>query len=176
MSRPIGTTYDIDIYTEAYGNWRGILFDKNGDVEKERERERTNPFNIKRDKEQGITYKKKQIQYVKGLKCRAIVYSRNFGGSYYNGTSKNYIINCGYYDKTIKKGDGKRMVRIGYRYIYGGTTKENKNKPNRLEVENNLKDAVKKLISTLKIKNFDKEKMIKEGLYHPDKKYEHMKW
>lgn len=46
----------------------------------------------------------------------------------------------------------------------------------RVQAENGLKQAVKKLIRTIKIKNFDRDRMQKEGLMHYDKEFKSTKW
>lgn len=123
------------------------------------------------DKETGVTYAKSWITYVNGLKCTGGVFSRGFGGSYYSGGVKFYGFACGYYDTTETKNDGKRILNVDYRYTH------NTKKPQEaIKREQTIKQAVKKAISTLKIKNIDKERMEKEGLMHYDKEFKSTKW
>lgn len=125
----------------------------------------------KNDKETGITYKKGWITYVNYLKCSGSVFSRGFGGSYYSGGVKFYSIKCGYYDTTETINDGKRTLVIDYRYTH------NTKKPQEAkEREQIIKKAVKKAVSTLKIKNMDIKRMEKEGLMHYDKEFKSTKW
>jgi len=123
------------------------------------------------DKEQGITYKKSWITYVNNLKCQGGVFSRGFGGSYYSGGVKFYGIRCGYYDTTETKNGGKRYLEIDYRYTHN--TKNPKETKYRERI---VKEALKKAISTLKIKNIDIPRMEREGLMHYDKEFKSTKW
>ncbi len=123
------------------------------------------------DKETGVTYQKSWITYVNNIKCQGGVFSRGFGGSYYSGGVKFYGIYCGYYDTSEPLNDGKRFLEIHYRYTH------NTKKPQEaIQKEKTIKDAVKKAISTLKIKTIDIKRMEKEGLMHYDKKFESTKW
>ena len=84
---------------------------------------------------------------------------------------KFYSIKCGYYDTTETINDGKRTLVIDYRYTH------NIKKPQEAkEREQTIKQAVKKAISTLKIKNIDIKRMEKEGLMHYDKEFKSTKW
>ena len=159
----------FSIYTNSYHKgWQDELFKKDGhyydsDITKE--------IFSKNDKDTGLTYKKGWITYVKYLKCTGGVFSRGFGGSYYSGGVKFYSIMCGYYDTTEKKNGGKRMLNIDYRYTH------NTKKPQEAKQrEQTIKKAVKKAISTLKIKNIDIKRMEKEGLMHYDKEFKSTKW
>ncbi|MDA3946722.1 MAG: hypothetical protein PF439_08600 [Helicobacteraceae bacterium] len=157
------------IYTSNYRKgWEDKLFDKNGhyydsDVE---EHEIS-----KIGKETGVTYSKQWIAYVNHMKCGSGVFSRGFGGSYYSGGVKFYSIACGYYDVTEVNDDGKRILNINYRY-----THNTKNPQEAKEAEHTVKQAAKKAILTLKIKNIDTQRMEKEGLMHYDKEFESTKW
>jgi hypothetical protein len=122
------------------------------------------------DKETGISYRKRWVSYLNDMKCQGGVYSRGFGGSYYSGGVKFYTIICGYYDTTETKNDGQRMLSINYRYTHNTKTTEG------IQREKTVKQAVKKAISTLKIKNIDIPRMEKEGLMHYDKVFESTKW
>lgn len=129
-----------------------------------------------RDKEQGIGYKRLWIVYANGMKCLGGVFSRNHGGTPADVAIKDYSINCGYYDIQ----EGKQILIIDYRYNYAGGNirlQQDKNTPQselltRDQAELQLKQAVKKLVSTLQIKNLDRERMEREGLMHYDKQYE----
>ena len=180
-----GSRYTINIQTFPF-KWMpiDILFDKDGDYE-ERARIADNSEYIKnRNKEQGISYDHDETQYLKNMKCLGTVFSRNHGGTIYSATTKNYSITCGYYDKTIKESDGKRLLLVDYKYNYtSGNTRLQKDKDLKREqlvtqaqAENGLKQAVKRLVRTIKIKNFDRDRMQKEGLMHYDKEFESTKW
>lgn len=177
-----GSEYEINIQTYPY-NWMpiDILFDKEGeyfDSDKKIEKYSEN------DKEQGIKYKKGWVTYITGLKCTGGVFSRSYGGTLYSATTKNYSITCGYYDKTETKDDGKRILSVDYKYNYAFNKsrlqKDTKLKREELlteqQAEDGLKQAVKELVKTIKIKNLDRERMEKEGLMHYDKVFESTKW
>ena len=160
---------EFSIYTSDYRKgWQDEFFKTDGyyydsDVKKE--------VFTKNNIETGVTYKKGWIIYVNNLKCAGRVFSRGFGGSYYSGGVKFYSITCGYYDTTETNNDGKRILNIDYRYTHN--TKEPKEAKRK---EKKTKDAVKKAISTLKIKNIDIPRMEEEGLMHYDKEFESTKW
>ena len=171
-----GFDYEIHIRTQPYrdGVVNRQLFDKDSliddsDVHEDSISERSRAM--------GVTYEKGWISYIKGMRCAGGVFSRSFGGNVYSATSKNYSIGCGYYDKKF----GKRILNISYRY-YGGTgdtklqgSQDEKNITPK-EAEEELKEALKEILQTLHIKRFDKERMIQEGLYHPERKFESTKW
>jgi len=162
-----------------------ILFDKNGDYEARRKYLKNTPETLAQNKEQNITYDKGETQYVLGMKCLGTVSSRGYGGSLYDATSKNYSITCGYYDTTEPKNNGKRALRIEYSYQYANpdNTRLQKDKdlkasqiPTSKDIGDYLKAQVKQIISTIRIKNFDRQRMEKEGLMHYDKKFKSTKW
>jgi hypothetical protein len=185
FSSPKGASYDLEISTDPYRWWKlDILFDKDGDYEARSDYLQNTPETLARNKEQRISYSKDETQYLNGLKCIGSVFSRSSGGSAYSLNSKNYSITCGYYDKTVTEDEGKRILRIGYTYRYaGGSSRLQKDEdvtkdemPSVSSIEKNLKDDIKALISTLHIKNLDKERMEKEGLMHYDQEYKSTKW
>ena len=169
-------TFDIVFRTQPYrdGEIYQLLFDKNAQYW---DSDKIPEIYDKRDKEQGISYKKGWVAYIQGMKCLGNVFSRSFGGNAYSATSKNYNILCGYYDKQ----EGKRILEISYRYYGGiGDTKlqgsQDEKNITPKEAEEELKEALKEILQTLHIKCFDKEKMIQEGLYHPERKFKSTKW
>ncbi len=172
-SRPKGASYTIEFQTYPF-KWMliNILFDKDGDYEASNKRA---DILTENNKEQGIGYKKSWTVYVADLKCLGGVFSRSRGGVLKSLSSKNYSLTCGYYDKV----EGRRLLIVDYRYSYAGNElrlQKDKNIPRSelptvKQVEDGLKQAVKKLVSTIKIKNLDRERMEKEGLMHYDKKF-----
>jgi len=177
-----GTTYDIEVQAYPF-KWMSIdvLFDKNGDYEA---RHKQAVIADEIDKEQNINYQKAWTTYVDSLKCLGSVFSRNHGGTLYSARTKNYSITCGYYDKTETENDGKRILRVAYKYNYANDKsrlqKDTNLKREELltakQAEDGLKQAVKELVKTIKIKNFDRERMEKEGLMHYDKEFKSTKW
>jgi len=176
-----GSTYHIRV--ESIDYWISPnLFDKNADYEAIF-RDLVQ-YRKKRNEEQRITYSKDEVQYIQGMKCHGTVFSRNYGGSAYDATSKNYSITCGYYDTKELKNDGKRALRIEYRYQYANpdNTRLEKDKdlkasqiPSAQVIEEKLKQQVKQIIKTIKIKNFDMARMQQEGLIHK-RKFKSTKW
>ena len=128
------------------------------------------------EKEQGIGYIRNWTSYAMGLKCAEGVFSRSQGGLMTPISNKNYSLLCGYYDRT----EGMRLLSIRYRYNYAGGTvrhESDKNTPQEElltldQAELGLKQAVKKIVATLKIKNVDWERMQREGLVYVGKEYE----
>src|SRR3990167_963940 len=127
------------------------------------------------DREQGIGYVRQWTVYAMGMKCTEGAFSRSQGGLMASVSNKNYGLSCGYYHKL----EGKRLLSISYRYNYasGEIRHQNDKDTPRDELltleqaELNLKLAVKKLITTIEIKNFDRERMEREGLMHYDEEY-----
>jgi len=162
---------EFQIYTSKYmgGAYEPEFFRKDGyyydtDIDGQK------PF-TENDKRTGLTYRKSWVTYVNNIKCSGGVFSRGFGGSYYSGGVKFYGIYCGYYDLQESKNDGKRFLEIHYRYTHNTQKAEE-----AIEREKLVKDAVKKAVSTLKLKNIDIPRMKKEGLIHDDKEFESTKW
>jgi len=88
-----------------------------------------------------------------------------------------YKIYCGYYDK----GKGKRVLSVKFEYKNAVVDSKESNfskisksgiMPHVQPVENLTKQAAKQIISTIRIKNLDRERMEREGLMHYDKKFE----
>ena len=177
---PKGATFTITIHTDPEIHSDIMTFKKNFNYEESFKKSYSAQETKDSHKEQGIYYAYSQTQYIKGMKCYVYVRAGENILKQNGNTIKSYDTWCGYYDKNNEK----RRLRISYdlQYYPGNIRLEkDKNTPTnqiipRDKMELKLKQQVKKLIDTLKIKNFDKQKMIKEGLYHPNKKYEHMKW
>ena len=174
-----GSTYHIKVYTQPFKvSPHEILFDKNGDYEAGYEAIKNDPEHRAIHKEQNINYDEYETQYVLGMKCWGTVFARGAKGMM--AGQKYYSITCGYYDKD----EGKRRLRIEYSYIYAGENlrlqQDSGLKTNELltheQVERELKDAVKSIVGSLEIKNFDYEKMRREGLLHPNKPFVSTKW
>lgn len=127
------------------------------------------------DREQSIGYVRNWTSYAMGLKCIEGVFSRSHGGLMASISSKNYGLSCGYYDKT----EGRRLFVLRYRYNYaGGPVRHEADKDTPREelltleqAEMGLKQAVKKIVTTLQIKNMDRERMQREGLLSEGRDY-----
>ena len=149
-----------------------VYFNKNADIDFEVKQEaiRNLPDNIASDKEQGVNYRRSQTTYVQGLKCNNTVYSRSYGGSLYDASSKDYRLSCGYYHKT----EGRRGLDIVYRY-YGASNSDGTATPVLNDAERELKQGLKEVLENLVLKDADWARMRKEGLLH-DKPYQTIKW
>ena len=90
----------------------------------------------------------------------------------------------GYYDKIEIENDGKRILRVTYKYNYASNKSRLQKDLNlkrdelltKQQAEDGLKEALKELVKTIKIKNFDRERMEKEGLMHYDKEFKSTKF
>jgi hypothetical protein len=128
------------------------------------------------DREQGIGYKREWINYAQGMKCGEGVFSRSHGGLMSAITSKNYTLTCSYYNTAGEK----QLISISYRYNYAGGSVRHENDQDTpreellslQQAELDLKQAVKRLVDTLNIKNMDRRRMEQEGLLHNNKTYE----
>lgn len=169
-----GVTYDITVQSYPYSDTDYFnYFDKSAEYVQVRN---DNEMKLgEKAREQGIGYVRQWTSYAMGLKCVEGVFSRNSGGFMASVTSKNYGISCGYYHKT----DGRRVIDISYRYNYaGGPVRHEADKDTPREelltleqAEMGLKQAVKKIVTTLQIKNMDRERMQREGLLYEGRDY-----
>lgn len=140
----------------------------NSDFDKNYGRRFTKPDFLKRSKIQGITFFEKWTTHINGIHCMANSYLQGIGGSYAPTGSKTTHIDCGYYDRTISENDGMRMISIRYTInFYASTADEQK-----IENERYLKEAVKQIAESIKIKNLDVERMEEEGLMFYDKPFD----
>ncbi|AQW81919.1 hypothetical protein CPIN17260_1644 [Campylobacter pinnipediorum subsp. pinnipediorum] len=117
-------------------------------------------------------YHKRYINYIAGLKCYTISLSTNIGMGLGNRLNS---ITCPYYNK-----DGEEMaIMVHYDFIFttGGTvlegSKQSSTKNYTLQQMNYaFKQDVKEIFDSLEIYDIDKDRMIKQGMYYPDKKYD----
>ncbi len=177
-----GSNLTFHIFTDHYYESNGRnFFDKNLEYfDSDKKIRKLTKKEIKSDRQYGVTYQKDWIAYVNGLKCEGGVEIRGGGIGV-----KWYYISCAYYDRTWKENDGKRTLKVQYRYNYMSdyynSLLQDKGVPRekwftREEAEAILKDAVKQAVKTLKIKNIDIPRMEREGLMHYDKEFESTKF
>lgn len=158
---------DVTISTDNYISSEDDYY-LNSDFDEGYGRYFTNLDELKRDRIQGITFHEMWTTYIYGIHCRANSYLQGIGGSYAPTGSKTTHIGCGYYDKTISENDGMRMISIRFTInFYASTADEQK-----MENERYLKDAVKQIVESIKIKNLDVERMEAEGLMFYDKSFD----
>lgn len=120
-------------------------------------------------KERGVTYSKKYVDYIGGLKCGTDVESSNIAMGVGN---KEYYTVCAYYDMT----GAKKRIDIFYDYTYtnrgikydGDKTSSNVS-PQIMQEQ--FKQDIKEIFDSLIIHDMDRERMKKEDLLY-DKKYD----
>ena len=120
-------------------------------------------------KERGVTYSKKYVDYIGGLKCGTDVESSNLA---LGVGSKRYYTVCGYYDVN----GAKKRIDIFYNYTcthsgtkYDSDTKSSSITPEAMQLQ--FKQDMKAIFDSLVIHDMDRERMRKEGLLH-SKKYD----
>jgi len=164
-------TFNIQIRTAPKSSPK-LYFDKNADYDDIGEKSINSERNKKINKRQGITYDNYWTSYINGLKCYGSVFLRGIGGSYAPSGYKQYNIRCGYYHKTEAEYDGRRTIGIEY----SATFSNNASDEQKLQKLQALKEAVKQIVNTIKIKDMDIDRMQAEGLLHPGKKFESTQW
>ena len=152
-------------------NGTEIFFDKDADYETLPRNPDGSPKLMLARYYKHIIYSRKweRITYLDGLKC--------IDNMYIGIGSKSYKMYCGYYDKTSVK----RILRITFTYDSPIFSQKRLNHnmivktgdaPSVQPIESLLKQATEQLISTIKIKNMDRERMEREGLIYHGKTYE----
>ena len=120
-------------------------------------------------KEKGVSYKKKYVDYIGGLRCGTDVESSSpaLGVGF-----KKYYTVCGYYDTN----GNKKRVDIMYHYIssFNGTKFQSDTTStiaSGKDIDTLFKQDMKAIFDSLVIHDMDRERMSKEGLLY-DKKYD----
>ncbi len=158
---------ELDVSTDDYF-YSNNKYYFSSDFSEDYGREFTQEEKIKRNKMQGIKREELWTTYINGIHCKAVSKSNNFGGSYAPTGHKSTYIRCGYYDKTVSKNDGMRMISIRYSINFYASNTDKQN----LEKELYLKNTVWQVVKSIKIKNLDVERMEAEGLMFYDKSFE----
>ncbi len=166
MSEDVGITVSIP---ERLKESTEKFLIKNFDYEKWAQEVLVRPDIVANMKERGISYKKKYIDYIGGLKCGTDVESANIALGVGN---KKYYTVCGYYDKA----GAKKRIDIFYNYTYAhnGTKYDGDTKSSTVTheaMQRQFKQDIKAIFDSLVIHDMDRDRMSKEGLLH-DKKYE----
>jgi hypothetical protein len=142
---------------------------KSFDYEKWAQNVLARPDIVANMKERGVTYSKKYIDYIGGLKCGTDVESSNIAMGV--GHTKYYTV-CGYYDVN---GTKKRIdIFYNYTYTHSGTKNDRDTKSSSItpqDMQKQFKQDMKAIFDSLVIHDMDREKMNKEGLLH-NKKYD----
>lgn len=146
---------------------------KNFDYEKWAQEVLNRPDIVANMKERGVSYSKKYVDYIGGLKCGTDVESSNLA---LGVGSKRYYTVCGYYDTV----GAKKRIDIFYNYTYthNGTKYDSDTKSSSVTpdaMQNQFKQDMKAIFDSLVIHDMDRERMSKNGLL-PNKKYEIQEW
>ncbi len=151
-----------------------MLYKKTNDQMEEYERNyQMTDWEKKNNAERGVTYVKRYVDFVGGLKCATRVESSNIALGI--GT-KSYQTNCNYFDNQ----GGAKNIHLDYRYTYThrGTRAEGDTKSSAVSPEimqQQFKQDMKAIFDSLVIHDMDRERMAKEGLLH-EKKYQIQEW
>ncbi|MCW8895949.1 hypothetical protein [Sulfurimonas sp.] len=142
---------------------------KNFDYEKWAQDVLSRPDIVANMKERGVTYSKKYIDYIGGLRCGTDVESSNLA---LGVGSKRYYTVCGYHDVN----GAKKRIDIFYNYTYTNRgTKFEADKTSSTTtpqaMQKQFKQDMKAIFDSLVIHDMDRERMSKEGLLH-NKKYD----
>lgn len=145
------------------------FFIKSFDYEKLAQDVLARPDIVANMKERGVSYSKKYVDYIGGLKCGTDVESSNLA---IGVGSKRYYTVCGYYDIN----GAKKRIDIFYNYTY--THRDTKFEADKTSstitpqaMQQQFKQDMKAIFDSLIIHDMDRERMSKEGLLH-DKKYD----
>ena len=123
----------------------------------------------KNNAERGVTYVKRYVDFIGGLKCATRVESSNIAMGV---GSKSYQTNCNYFDNQ----NGAKNIHFDYTYTYThSNTKYDTDKSSSIysaqTMQLQFKQDIKAIFDSLVIHDMDREKMSKEGLLY-DKKYD----
>jgi hypothetical protein len=137
-------------------------------------------WQIKNDKETGVLYTKRWVDYIHGMKCAAVAFSRSVGGEWLpGGVTKNYQTFCSYYDLEGNKRDLHILSHYFYHPGSAATFEENgqekKVRMTQEMVENEYKFTMSQLYDSLEVKTFNTQMMKEQGLLY-DRKYEIPVW
>lgn len=140
------------------------FFIKDFDFEKWAQEVLNRPDIVANMKERGVSYSKKYVDYIGGLKCGTDVESSNLA---LGVGSKRYYTVCGYYDTA----GAKKRIDVFYNYTYthngtkfDGDTKSSSVTPEAMQQQ--FKQDMKAIFDSLVIHDMDRERMSKEGLLH----------
>lgn len=146
---------------------------KNFDYEKWAQEVLNRPDIVANMKEKGVSYKKKYVDYIGGLKCGTDVESSSpaLGVGF-----KKYYTVCGYYDTN----GNKKRVDIMYHYIssFNGTKFQSDTAStitSGKDIDTLFKQDMKAIFDSLIIHDMDRERMQQEGLLY-ERKYEIQPW
>lgn len=154
---------------------RGVL-----EALEEEQKKLPNAWQIKNDQETRSFGREYWVDYVHGMKCTSVSFSRGEGGTWLpGGKVKFYDTYCAYYDLQAKP----RVFSASAFYFYHpGSSEETVIdgekfgvRLSQADVEHEFKQSLAFMLRSLKIINFNAPMMKQKGLLY-DKEYEIPKW
>jgi len=173
---------NIELYDHPSRNPKGeTMLDRTVLASLEEEQKKLpNAWQIENDLETRTFGRKYWVDYVHGMKCTSVSYSRGEGGTWQpGGKVKFYQTYCAYYDLQEKP----RVFRSSSFYFYHpGSSEETVIdgekfgvRLSQADVEHEFKQSLAFMLRSLKIINFNAPMMKQKGLLY-DKNYEIPKW
>ena len=139
----------------------------------------TNKASISSNEDAGFKYVQYDVAYIAGMRCRVFVKSYVDPKTHTDGYFKRVNYTCGYYSK----GSIKKKMFLLYTVINVSAHPEISQKEygltetiTRAQADPLVKSLTAQFVKTLKITDMDVEKMKKEGLYFPNKKFKPTKF
>lgn len=147
--------------------------DTSNQMEKYEQNYKMSDWGKKNNVERGVSYVKRYVDFIGGLKCATRVESSNIALGV--GT-KSYQTNYNYFDNQ----NGAKNIHLDYSYTYthSGTKYDSDTKSSSVTPEamqHQFKQDMKAIFDSLVIHDMDRARMSKEGLLH-DQKYETKEW
>ena len=134
----------------------------------------TNKASIESQAEAGFKYVKNDVAYIAGIRCRVFINSHVDPKTHTDGYYKQVNYTCGYYSK----GSIKKKLFLLYAGIQVSAHPEISQREygltetiTRAQADPLVKSLTAQFVKTLTITDMDIEKMKKEGLYFPNKKF-----
>jgi hypothetical protein len=176
------SSIDVTIYDNAvdHNQFVPLLDKKISDALETSLQKPPSEWRIKNDKETGVTYRKRWVDYIQGMKCSSVAFSRSVGGEWLpGGVTKDYQTSCAYYD--LEGNQRKLLLHSHYFYHPGSAAtfvengQKRKVRMTQEMVENGYKFSMAQLYDSLQIQSFNALMMKEKGLLH-DRKYEIPEW
>ncbi|MGE4542953.1 MAG: hypothetical protein AB7D06_02475 [Pedobacter sp.] len=173
---------DIDFFDYPSRNPKGeTMLDPTALASLEEDQKKLpNAWQIENDLETRTFGRKCWVDYVHGMKCTSVSYSRGVGGTWLpGGITKFYKTYCAYYDLQ----ENPRVFRSSAFYFYHpGSSEETVIdgekfgiRQSQADVEQEFKQSLAFMLRSLKIIHFNAPMMKQKGLLY-DKEYEIPKW
>lgn len=163
MSEDIGIEVS-DLPKEGLSRYLMLNREKNTDLEQIVKKAPMSDWEVKNNAERGVSYVKKYVDNIAGLKCMTRVESGNIA---FGIGRKSYQTNCNYFDPN----GNPKLVHFDYHYVYThkGTKYESDTQSSSISPEamqTQFKQDMKAIFDSLVIHDMDRAKMQNEGLLH----------